>query len=328
MNKNLIVISIIIAIIAILSWIFLLSTEKKSVPVQTVKEFSTKKTQPHQISTNKQTEASNQPISILGISPYSEQFDELDTFKKNDQLFEDFENIVSTFTNPFTPQISEVNPVSQENIDLAKVEQQIFDILYPDYFTDGLFDTQQFYIEQDFLSANYERIEKFDSEEKIFAFVNVSIDVFEEQGIYSEEDAEKFRNGVNKIWKSLLAEEKIYWQKKLISSEFYDKILTNRQYYIRKSASRRITKIFEAIKTTIAPEVYAADCYRSGGGGGVGSNVSAPCCNCGFNTDGRHVWYVEDCGGGCNLRDLGCKNLYGKGRSVIWDSSTLICGVG
>ena len=154
--------------------------------------------------------------------------------------------------------------------------------------------------------------------------------MFEEQGIYSEGDAEKFRNGVNRVWKNLLAEEKIYWQKKLMGSEFYDRILANRQYYIRKSASKKIARIFETIKNITAPYAYAADCYRGGAPTPGGANVSAPCCNCGYICGSHGCSYRPDCGSGgsgCNVH-LGCKNLYGRGKPMLWDSTTGICGVG
>lgn len=312
-NRKLIFISTIIVVIALLGLIFSSSPKEKPATIQIVKESSSYwDIKQHQ--------------SIFDTFSNNEQFDEPKIFKKSDPLFED---IMSKLNFDTRQQASEISPISQplSEVSIVSIEQQVFEILYPDYFTSGLSYTQQFYIEQEFLSKDYEKIEDFDSEEKIFAFVNTSIDVFEEQSIYSKEEAEKFRNGVNKIWKGLLAEEKIYWQRKLIGSDFYNKILANRQYHIRKSASEKIAKIFETIKNTAAPYAYAADCYRGGATTPGGANVWAPCCNCGLNCNKHGCFPVDDCGSGCDI-DLGCKNLFGKGKPVIWDSSSGICGVG
>ena len=84
-----------------------------------------------------------------------------------------------------------------------------------------------------------------------------------------------------------------------------------------------------SLPPTSSGESGGADCYRGGAATPGGSNVWAPCCNCGLKFYGYVPVPVGDCGynsRGCDI-PLGCKNLYGKGRAVIWDPSG-ICGVG
>ena len=217
MSKNLIVIFIIIAVIATLGWIFLSPIKESPAVIQIIKKSTTKQPQNTTIIERKKEEADQSQL-IPGILPYNEQFNELKNppvepflsieSKTLENIGPVLEDVVSVFTNPEVSQ-----PLSTTG--LITVEQQVFDILYPDYFTDGLAFTQSVFVEQGFLSGDYKKIENFDSEEKIFTFVNTIIDVLEEQNIYSEEDAEKFRNGVNQVWKSLLAEEEKYWKKNL-----------------------------------------------------------------------------------------------------------------
>ena len=277
-------------------------------------------------------EEADQSQLIPGILPYNEQFNELKNLSKKPFLSIEsktlenigpvLEDVVSVFTNPEVSQ-----PLSTTG--LITVEQQVFDILYPDYFTDGLAFTQSVFVEQGFLSGDYKKIENFDSEEKIFVFVNTNINVFEEIGFITKSEADKFRVGANKIWKNILEGEKLELKKQLIGSEFYKRILTNRIYYISKSVNKKIAKILKELKDKAFVKTYAADCYRGGAATPGGSNVWAPCCNCGLKFYGYVPVPVGDCGynsRGCDI-PLGCKNLYGKGRAVIWDPSG-ICGVG
>lgn len=329
MSKNLTTIIIITAIIAIFSWIFLFSDKEKPDVIQTVKESTTKQLQNIVI---KKERSSNQSQLIPGILPYNEQFNELKNppvepflsieSKTLENIGPVLEDVVSVFTNPEVSQ-----PLSTTG--LITVEQQVFDILYPDYFTDGLAFTQSVFVEQGFLSGDYKKIENFDSEEKIFVFVNTNINVFEEIGFITKSEADKFRVGANKIWKNILEGEKLELKKQLIGSEFYKRILTNRIYYISKSVNKKIAKILKELKDKAFVKTYAADCYRGGAATPGGSNVWAPCCNCGLKCSSNGCVYIQDCGSGgssCNVQ-LGCKNLYGKGRAVIWDPSG-ICGVG
>ena len=329
MSKNLTTIIIITAIIAIFSWIFLFSDKEKPDVIQTVKESTTKQLQNIVI---KKERSSNQSQLIPGILPYNEQFNELKNppvepflsieSKTLENIGPVLEDVVSVFTNPEVSQLLSTTG-------LITVEQQVFDILYPDYFTDGLAFTQSVFVEQGFLSGDYKKIENFDSEEKIFVFVNTNINVFEEIGFITKSEADKFRVGANKIWKNILEGEKLELKKQLIGSEFYKRILTNRIYYISKSVNKKIAKILKELKDKAFVKTYAADCYRGGAATPGGSNVWAPCCNCGLKCSSNGCVYIQDCGSGgssCNVQ-LGCKNLYGKGRAVIWDPSG-ICGVG
>ena len=330
MSKNLTTIIIITAIIAIFSWIFLFSDKEKPDVIQTVKESTTKQLQNIVI---KKERSSNQSQLIPGILPYNEQFNELKNppvepflsieSKTLENIGPVLEDVVSVFTNPEVSQ-----PLSTTG--LITVEQQVFDILYPDYFTDGLAFTQSVFVEQGFLSGDYKKIENFDSEEKIFVFVNTNINVFEEIGFITKSEADKFRVGANKIWKNILEGEKLELKKQLIGSEFYKRILTNRIYYISKSVNKKIAKILKELKDKAFVKTYAADCYRGGAATPGGTNNSyVPCCNCGLKLYGNVPVRVGDCGynsRGCDI-PLGCKNRYGKGRPVIWDPSG-ICGVG
>jgi hypothetical protein len=331
MSKNLIVIFIIIAVIATLGWIFLSPIKESPAVIQIIKKSTTKQPQNTTIIERKKEEADQSQL-IPGILPYNEQFNELKNLSKKPFLSIEsktlenigpvLEDVVSVFTNPEVSQ-----PLSTTG--LITVEQQVFDILYPDYFTDGLAFTQSVFVEQGFLSGDYKKIENFDSEEKIFVFVNTNINVFEEIGFITKSEADKFRVGANKIWKNILEGEKLELKKQLIGSEFYKRILTNRIYYISKSVNKKIAKILKELKDKAFVKTYAADCYRGGAATPGGSNVWAPCCNCGLKFYGYVPVPVGDCGynsRGCDI-PLGCKNLYGKGRAVIWDPSG-ICGVG
>ena len=51
-------------------------------------------------------------------------------------------------------------------MDLAEIDKQIFETLFPYYIVDFYTGLQESYIELGFLDENYEKIEKFDSEEK------------------------------------------------------------------------------------------------------------------------------------------------------------------
>jgi|TARA_Y100000310_G_scaffold169509_4_gene169668 hypothetical protein len=332
MNKNLIVIFIIIAVIATLGWIFLSPIKERLTVIQIIKKSTTKQPQNTTIIERKKEEA-DQSQSISGILPYNDQFDEFKnppiesflsieskTFKNIGPIIED---VVSVFTNPEVPQ-----PLSDEK--LASVEQQVFDILYPDYFTEGLAFTQSVFVEQGFLSENYKKIENFDSEEKIFAFVNTIIDVFEEQGFYSEDEAIKFRIGANQTWKSILDDERRIFRNKLISSKLSKKIFANILFNTHKKTSKQIINIADKLEDIFLKKAQAKECFRDGGGGGSGSNDWALCCNCGLKCTSNGCVYRQNCGKGgksCNV-PLGCKNLVGKGKAVIWDSATGICGVG
>ena len=83
MNKNLIIIFIIIAIIAILGIIFLFPNKEKPAAIQTVKEFPSNSdiTRP-QATVSKQENDASQPASIPGISPYIEQIIESGDFEE------------------------------------------------------------------------------------------------------------------------------------------------------------------------------------------------------------------------------------------------------
>lgn len=332
MSKKPIIIFLIIAIIAILGWIFLFPAREKSITVQTAKEFPAKQSQNI---TRKEKEIKNQPQSISGILSYSEQTDEPEIFKKSDPLLEDIGNIASTFTNSFAPQASETNQVSQSSndVDPAAIERQIFETLFPDYIIEAYADTQESYIKLGYLDENYEKIENFDTEEKIFAFVNTNINVFEEIGLITKSEAVKFRIGANQIWRDILEKEKLELKKQLIGSEigseFYKRILTNRIYYISRSISKKIAKILKELKDKTIIRTYAADCYRGGDPAPGGSNnANVPCCNCGLNCNKHGCYPVPDCGSGCDI-DLGCLNKYAGGnKPAIWDPATGICGVG
>jgi len=330
MSKNLTTIIIITAIIAIFSWIFLFSDKEKPDVIQTVKESTTKQLQNIVI---KKERSSNQSQLIPGILPYNEQFNELKNppvepflsieSEPLENIGPIIEDIVSIFTDPPSQSLN-------DSIDLTSIEQQIFDILFPDYIIEAYADTQDVYIEHGFLGEDYEKIENFDSEEKIFVFVNTNINVFEEIGFITKSEADKFRVGANKIWKNILEGEKLELKKQLIGSEFYKRILTNRIYYISKSVNKKIAKILKELKDKAFVKTYAADCYRGGAATPGGTNNSyVPCCNCGLKRYGYVLVPVEDCGynsRGCDI-PLGCKNRHGKGRPVIWDPSG-ICGVG
>lgn len=97
---------------------------------------------------------------------------------------------------------------SQSLVFNPEQEKRIFNQLFPPDLLEALMDTQENFIAQGFLLSTYQKIEEFDSEEKIFSFINTTIDVFEKQEWSSKEEAEKFRKGANETWKQLLEEEK------------------------------------------------------------------------------------------------------------------------
>lgn len=329
MNKKFIIsIVIIILIIAIFSYIFILFKSKEDVPTPKINIYSINQ------NLGKGAEsAETQTKKVETISFFQKK--EFDRTTQNKYIIEpEFFlkpeiNILNNINSIIDKSFTGINYEAQK-ANVTEIDQKVFDILYPDYFVFGLSYTQEFFIKQKFLDENYKKIENFDTEEKIFSFVNTIIDVSEKQGWYTKKEAEKFRYGVNQTWKSLLAEEEQYWKKKIIGSDFYDKILANRRYYIHKSMSRKISIIFKTMEEIALKKAYAqTECYRGGASTPGGANIWAQCCNCGFNITENGAEYKEDCGsGGCDI-DLGCLNLYAGGsKPAIWDQSTGICGVG
>lgn len=218
-------------------------------------------------------------------------------------------------------------------------KKEVFKLLYPDVYTDGLYRVQDEFIEFGFLDSGYKKIDNFDSEDKIFAFVNIIIDVFENEGNYTKEEAEKYRTGVNVIWKNLLKdEEEIYLQAILAKSQLSKDMLSNRLFNLRQSSSKKILAIFvemgsKFINKANAAFVISPDCYQDGAPVQPwGANVWAPCCDCGYICGSRGCFFVPHCytaRSGCNVQ-LGCLNLYGQNQALnaIWDSASGICGIG
>lgn len=321
MNKNLVIAMILIAIIVVFGIILLLPGEK-------AKQETTIFPKP-EIKTKKISVAQNQTQQIKAEKPSFSSIFQESFIEPNKQTFKE---IGVSFKNIIKPDLKK-QKISQEMNGQAEkstaIEREIFNQLYPDYFINGLMETQNFLLENGFLAEDYKKIESFNSEEEIFSFVNTIIDVFEKQGIYSSEEAKQFRKGANEIWRNLMTEEKLVLQNKLIKSDFYKHASANRIYNLKQLISQKILKIFSELKNLAIPRIYASpDCYREGPVGPDGSNVWAPCCNCGFNCDDDGCWFVEDCGDHCDI-DLGCLNLYaGDDKPAIWDESSGICGVG
>lgn len=247
-------------------------------------------------------------------------------------LIEDVSDLFGGF--PVLQPQTETEPKIFSESELLAIKQEVFKKLYPDYFTDGLSGIQEIFIEREFLDTNYQKIENFDSEDKIFAFVNTIIDVLEEQDIYTKEEAEKFRTGANVVWKNLLKEEEeLFLQELMAKSQLSKKIIANRLFNLRKSSSKKVIGIFGKIKNVVIKNVYALtvtspDCYQEGPPMPIGSNSWAPCCNCGWDCSGH---FIPDCGpaGRYCCYHLGCLNNNAGGwRSAIWDPATGICGVG
>lgn len=333
MSRRILFILITVIIVAIISWIFLFPKEKTSITQEITESpttYSARETEEIPVFTTLDFQETQEGESQNYIN------ENLSFLKPEIEIFQETAPIVEQFSSIFyeNPQQNQINTdtVVPEELELteAEIEQEIFDKLYPDYFTEGLSFTQDVFEEQDFLNSDYETIESFDSEEKIFAFVNTIIDVFEEQGFYSEEEAIKFRVGANKTWKTVLENDRRFFRDELISSELSKSIVANIIYYTHKKASEKIARIVKEIEKITAQKAYAQDCFRSGGGGPGGANLSAPCCNCGLKCSSQGCVPVDDCGSGgsgCDVQ-LGCKNLYGAGKAVIWDSSNGICGIG
>ena len=332
MNKKNLSILIIIIFVAIISWIFLFSKENPTI-TQDATEFPTTSSaretidRPTFTTFDFQKEENNESQSFLNknlsfLSPETEIFQEVAP------VIEQFTPII--YENPQNEQDIEIVLLEKPKLSEVEIEQIVFNKLYPDYFTDGLTFTQNVFVEQSFLSEGYEMIESFDSEEEIFAFVNTIINVFEEQGFYSEEEAVKFRIGANQTWKSILDDERSFFRKELISSELSKKIFANILFNAQRKTSKKIINIVDKLEGLFLKEAQAEECFRAKGGGSSGSNVSAPCCNCGLKCGSHGCVPVDDCGSGGSACDvqLGCKNLYGAGRAVIWDSSNGICGIG
>ena len=318
MSKRLIIIFIIVIAVIIFSWIFLFTENKPPTNLETSLSTESNTVFKPQI-------AENKPIYTVLSFPKKQEKEKIQNYIEVE--VSSFTKKIEDFKENTENQILNTN----EKLSEAQIEKKVFDRLYPYYFIDGLVFTQDVFEEQSFVDTDYKEIKIFDSEVKIFAFVNTIIDVFEEQSFYTQEEANKYRVGVNKTLKDLLESEKILFRNELISSELSKKIFANIMYNARKKASQKIISFMDKIKDITIKDARAADCFRSGGGSGAGANVSAPCCNCGLKViRGGGTQYVQDCGSGSSGCDipLGCKNLYGMGRAVIWDSSTGICGVG
>jgi len=335
MNKKTLYVLLIVVIIAIISSFFLFSKEKPAI-IQEVSEFPdtsstrdvslTEKTKETPTFDFQETQKEEQSSINKGLSFLTP---EIEVFQEPLPIIQQFSSIF--YENPQNQTGIEIVVPEKPALTEAEVEQIVFNKLYPDYFTEGLSFTQNVFMEQGFLNEDYETIESFDSEEKIFAFVNTIIDVFEEQGFYSEAEAVKFRTGANETWKSILDDERRVFKNELISSKLSEKIFANILFNTQKKASKQIINITDKLENMFLKKAQAEECFRSGGGGGIGANVSAPCCNCGLECrSGSGCTYVDDCGGGGGKCDVhfGCKNLYGKGKAIIWDPSSGICGVG
>ncbi|MFQ5662085.1 MAG: hypothetical protein ACE5F2_02435 [Candidatus Paceibacteria bacterium] len=330
---------IIIVAIGVFSW-FLLASEKESAIPKEIGVFpSTSSTR--DISVQKSPE--NKPRfttlpfpekQVTRARSYTIE-KELPALKPKIASFQEIgsaiENTVSYFFDDTENQSKTENTAQPEpkRLSSAEIEKQVFETLFPDYVINFYTDLQQAYIDDGYVSKNYEKIESFDSEEKIFAFVNTSIDIAEEQGFISKKEAQKSRIGANQILRAIYESEKLQLQKELIGSDFYNRIFANRLNYLHRSVDKKIVRFLEMMKNITTKEVYAADCYRSGAASPGGTNNSHVwCCNCGENMTRNGPVFVQDCGTRCNYRNYGCKNGPGGGfRPVIWDPSG-ICGVG
>jgi len=350
MNKKFAVICIIITIVTVLIWIFIFPLKKPATTKNKNANIFPKEDSIKDISSISQRKDSKQEnnknipnYTTLYFSekektkPQGYTIEESLPYQKN--KVNNLNNVIDSIINSVdlslkTAQQSEYIEISTttsetEKLDENKMDQKVFDKLFPDYIIEAYMYTQKVYIERGFLRADYEKIENFDSEEKIFAFVNININVFEEIGLITESEADKFRIGANQIWKGILEKEKLELKRQLIGTKFYKRILTNRIYHLNKSTNKKITKILKELKEKTVTKLYAADCYRSGTSAlGGTNNANVPCCNCGLNCNKHGCYPVPDCGSGCDI-DLGCLNLYAKGsKPAIWDPATGICGVG
>lgn len=329
MNRGTIIVLIITFIAVALVWFFLIP-QKNISDVQKKAEFPTINTTMDFSILNTKNKSRYETLTFpkrQKIESENYTIEEKLSIQESESEIYNFKEFGLTFNNLQTNDIQPLKPEEKE-ITEEEIEEKIFKRLYPDYFTNGLVYTQNIFIEQGFLDANYEKIEMFDSEEKIFSFTNTIIDVFEEQGFYTSEEATESRVGVNQVWKSLLDSEKRLFREELLGSKLSKKIIVNIFYQIRKQFSRKIIEAVKNAENIMAKKAYAGDCYREGAGRITGANVWAPCCDCGLICNRHGCYLVTDCRGRCHI-DLGCKNLYGRGgRPVIWDPATRICGIG
>lgn len=353
MKRNLIIGLAAIFVISVLGLIF--SGKKGELQIEEIKIFP--------VAEQKQTEsetkntAKSQQSFEFGILSLDSIFEKTvleqnrKTFKEIGIKFEEFKHDLKQAIGSL-PSFSEtaeepssfpsqISPTAPQKTASTLSEKEIFAKLYPDYFTNALLDIQNVFIEFGYLEGGYKKIEKFDTEEKIFSFINTGTDVFEKQGWYTKEEAEKFRRGTNETWKKLMEKEKLELQGQFIKSEFYKNIFASKTNYFNKSISKKISEIFNKLTGKI---VYAASVFdnsENGDGPGecwkggnpllpVGVNLIALCCDCGLG--GKDLDFIEHCGANgesCAIQ-LGCLNRLArfKGFSAIWDSDTGICGVG
>lgn len=322
---------------------FIFSGRKENFQVEEVKIFPVaeqKQVENKEIPKNYELRATSSPFSSFFEKTALEQ--NRKTFKEIGIKFEEFkqdlkqvikslpsfsETDSETAEEPLSSP-SQISPIAPQKAASILSEKEIFAKLYPDYFTDGLAEIQKVFLERGFLDASYQKIENFDSEEKIFSFVNTNIGVFEKQGWYSKEEAEKFRKGANGIWKDLMEKERLELQQQLIKSEFYKKILASKIHYLTESISREFLEIFP--KKVYADYVNSVDCYKSSIIlPGAGTNLWAPCCDCGINCGRRSCWNIAHCGPEGCLVNLGCLNLFARFfPAAIWDEFSGICGIG
>jgi len=214
-------------------------------------------------------------------------------------------------------------------------EQEIFEIIWPKYYRDYLFDMRSLMINDGFINSNQHTV--FASDADIYNFVK-ALDAYAfSKGWITEEDYNNFIRGVNEVLPELIEGEK----KDLRFGKPFSglKTLPGGQVFANKSKTAILRDLLDGFAYVLirAKPAYAAwvtkgVCYKDDNPADQtpGSNLPTICCNCGFRCTNYCV-FVEDCGtnGAACDTQIGCLNSVCQNRqNAIWDPQTGTCGCG
>jgi len=193
-------------------------------------------------------------------------------------------------------------------------EEEIVKMLYPDYYLEHLDYLQDLAISGGIISTS-ER-SAFDTRESIQEFHLRYIEYLASINIITPAEKDNFVDGIESVLPQMQEIDLEFLGTNEQGSAFAGYLVMctedKRDGSLPSEAAWFFKPLFD--KLGIRP-AHAADCFRSGSGGSLGSNLWAPCCNCRIPC-------------GKTTCPIGCLNLVCVGRPAIWDPATGICGCG